>query len=150
MDLFCVVWSTAVCLCGAVLSNCSLLSLDARASPVPALTHWLTRVTYARTSTWQLEGNDAQPWYCPICRSKCCCAKSECTVSIFAHCGRDTHGSRQHRMHLVHKMCVRQHSCGQARARVRPCVSMAGVDTYLHVLFGCDCTRTCVFSYGLT
>jgi len=32
-----------------------------------------------------LDGSDAQPWYCPICRSKCCCAKSECTEE-HRHC----------------------------------------------------------------
>ncbi len=105
LEHFCVVWRT-VCQCGAVLNNCSLLNFDARASLVPALTHWLTRVTYARTWKWQLEGNDAQPWYCPICRSKCCCAKSECTVTPLALCGCKTYGSDTYcsRRLRVHKM----------------------------------------------
>jgi hypothetical protein len=29
--------------------------------------------------------NTSPPWYCPICRNKCCCAKTECTES-HRHC----------------------------------------------------------------
>jgi len=29
----------------------------------------------------QMDGSGAPPWYCPICRNKCCCAKSDCSVS---------------------------------------------------------------------
>lgn len=75
----CVEQCSATAHCEA--STLGLAWCLAQANLMPALKHWLTRVAYARTSTWQLEGNDAQPWYCPICRSKCCCAKSECTVS---------------------------------------------------------------------